>query len=141
MNMVVSAYLESLGVEKTIALVAHSAFGDIARKLGVDVAVPVRDTLVDSIMSHLHGKSVTGIHTVSNGAFEIVECDLPSSSKLVGKTLKEIADPGNYLMLLVKNRETTATNCPSETLFLTQATILFLLSRQEIAKFWKNSAG
>ena len=37
-----------------------------------------------------------------NGAFEIVECDLPSSSKLVGKTLKEIADPGNYLMLLVK---------------------------------------
>ena len=102
MNMVVSAYLESLGVEKTIALVAHSAFGDIARKLGVDVAVPVRDTLVDSIMSHLHGKSVTGIHTVSNGAFQIVECDLPSSSKLVGKTLKEIADPGNYLMLLVK---------------------------------------
>lgn len=102
LNMVVSAYLESLGVEKTIALVAQSQFGNIARKLGVDVAIPMRDTLVDSIISHLHGKSVTGIHTVSNGAFEIVECDLPSSSKFIGKQLKDIASPGEYLILLVK---------------------------------------
>ena len=99
LNMVVSAYLESLGVEKTIALVAQSQFGNIARKLGIDVAIPMRDTLVDSIISHLHGKSVTGIHTVSNGAFEIVECDLPSSSKFIGKQLKDIASPGSTFSL------------------------------------------
>lgn len=102
MNMVVSAYLESLGVEKTIALVAQSQFGNIARKLGIDVAIPMRDTLVDSIISHLHGKSVTGIHTVANGEFEIVECDLPSSSKFIGKQLKDIASPGEFLILLVR---------------------------------------
>ncbi len=102
MNMVVSAYLESLGVEKTIALVAQSQFQNIARKLGIDVAIPMRDTLVDSIISHLHGKSVTGIHTVANGDFEIIECDLPSSSKFVGKQLKDIASPGEFLVLLVR---------------------------------------
>ena len=102
LNMVVSAYLESLGVERTVALVAHSAFADIAHKLGVDVAVPLRDAVVDSIMSHLRGKSVTGIHTVAGGKFEIVECDLPSSSKFVGKTLKDIANPGEFLLLLIK---------------------------------------
>ncbi|MCR5217257.1 NAD-binding protein [Treponema sp.] len=102
MNMVICAYLESLGVEKTIALVSHSAFIPITRKLGVEVAVPLRDTVVDSIMSHLRGKSVTGIHTVSNGNLEIVECDLNARSSINGKTLKEIAAPGEYLMLLVK---------------------------------------
>lgn len=102
LNMVVSAYLESLGVEKTIALVSHSDFGEIALKLGVDVAVPIRDAVIDSILSHLRGKSVTGIHTVSSGDLEIIECDLPSSSKAVGKTLKEIAAPGEYLILLIK---------------------------------------
>ncbi|MGN0729783.1 NAD-binding protein [Treponema sp.] len=102
LNMVVSAYLESLGVEKTIALVAQSQFGNIARKLGIDVAIPMRDTLVDSIISHLYGKSVTGIHTVSNGAFEIVECDLPSSSQFIGKQIKDVASHGEYLILLVK---------------------------------------
>ena len=102
LNMVVSAYLESLGVEKTIALVSHSEFGEIARKLGVDVAVPLRDTVVDSILSHLRGKSVTSIHTISSSGLEIIECDLPTSSKVAGKTLKEIASPGEYLILLVK---------------------------------------
>ncbi len=102
MNMVISAYMESLGVGKTIALVAQSSFADIARKLGIEVAVPLRDTIVDSIMSHLRGKNVTGIHTISNGAFEIVECDLPSTSKFTGKALKDIASPGEYLLLLIK---------------------------------------
>ena len=104
MNMVVSAYLESLGVGKTIALVPHAAFADIARKLGIEVPVPLRDTVVDSIMSHLRGKNVTGLHTVSNGTFEIVECDLQPSSKVVGKMLKDIASPGEYLLLLVKKQ-------------------------------------
>lgn len=111
MNMVVSAYMESLGVEKSIALVAHSAFIDISRKLGIDVAVPLRDAVVDSIMSHLRGRSITGIHTICNGDFEIVECDLPETSKVLNKTLKDIAMPGEYLMLLMKkhieeNKET-----------------------------------
>lgn len=102
MNMVISAYMESIGVQKTISLVAHSAFADIARKLGVEVPIPLRDTIVDSIMSHLKGKNVKGIHTVSDGSFEIVECDLQESSKFNGKALKDIASPGEYLMLLVR---------------------------------------
>lgn len=102
LNMVASAYLESLGVDKTISLVSSSTFGGIAHKLGVDVVIPMNDTVVDSIMSHLRGKTVTGIHTISGGNFEIVECDLISSSKIVGKSLKEIARPGEFLVMLVK---------------------------------------
>lgn len=101
MNMVLSAYLESLGVERTIALVAHSEFAKIALKLGVDVSVPISDTVVDSILSHLRGKSVTGVHTIP-GNFETIECDILSTSKYAGKTLKEIASAGKYLILLVK---------------------------------------
>ncbi len=102
LNLVISAYLESLGVEKTIALVAQSEYCVIARKLGIDVPIPLRDTVIDSILSHLHGKRVQGIHTVSNGEFEIVECDIAQTSKVVGKQLKDISKPGEYLILLVK---------------------------------------
>ncbi|MBO7121796.1 MAG: NAD-binding protein [Treponema sp.] len=102
LNMVVAAYLESLGVGRSVSLVESSTFAQIARKLGVDVPVPLRDTVVDSIMSHLRGKSVTGIHTVSEGQLEIVECVLSPSSKLVGKTLLDIANPGAFLVMLEK---------------------------------------
>ena len=111
LNMVVSAYLESLGVKKTVALVAHSAFADIARKLGVDVPIPLRDTVVDSIMSHLRGKHVTGIHSI-NSEFEIVECDLPSDSHIIGQSLKDIANPGAYLVMLIKKPGSQAYELP-----------------------------
>ena len=97
LNMVVSAYMKSLGVNKTISLVSSSGFGEIARNIGVDVAVPIKDTVVDTIMGHLRGKSVTGVHTISDGDLEIIEYALPEDSSLVGKALKELAKPGSIL--------------------------------------------
>ena len=102
MNMILAAYLESLGVKQTVSLVASSAFAQISEKLGIDVSVPLRDTVVDSIMSHLRGKSVKEIHTVTNGQLEIVECEVTLNSKANGKYLKEIADPGKFLVLMNK---------------------------------------
>ena len=103
MNMVLAAYLESLGVKQTISLVTSSAFASIAQKLGVDVPIPLRDVIVDSIMSHLRGNVVKEIHTITNGELEIIESVLPSSSKVNGKTVKEFADPAKFLILLDKH--------------------------------------
>ncbi|MBQ2601661.1 MAG: NAD-binding protein [Treponema sp.] len=102
LNLVVSSYFEALGLKNTVALIANSAFTPIAEKMGVDVAVPIRDTVVDSIMSHLHGENVKEVHTVSTGGFEIIDCDIPSKSLVIGKQLKEIAKPGKFLMLLIQ---------------------------------------
>lgn len=102
LNMIAAAYLESLGVGHSVSLVESSNFSQIAKKLGVDVSVPLRDTIVDSIMSHLRGKSVTGIHTVSAGQLEIVEITVPVGSKVVGKTLLDISNPGTFLVMLSK---------------------------------------
>ena len=102
MNMVLAAYLESLGVGQSIALVASAQFGEIASKLGVDVPVPLRDAVVDSIMSHLRGKSVKEIHTVTNGELEVVECEITATSKVSGKSLREISNPGTFLVLMTK---------------------------------------
>jgi trk system potassium uptake protein TrkA len=53
-------------------------------------------------MSHLRGKSVKAIHTVTNGQLEIVECEVASDSKASGKELKEISNSGSYLVLMDK---------------------------------------
>lgn len=100
LNMVLAAYLESIGVGQSISLVSSAAFATIAEKLGIDVAIPLRDCVVDSIMSHLRGKAVKEIHTVTTGELEIVECEITSTSKVAGKLLKEISDPGSFLVLL-----------------------------------------
>ncbi|MBE6345037.1 MAG: potassium transporter TrkA, partial [Spirochaetaceae bacterium] len=69
-----------------------------------DVAVPIKDTVVDTIIGHLRGKSVTGVHTISDGDLEIIEYVLPKSSSLLEKSLKEVANPGTFLIMLIKKQ-------------------------------------
>ena len=104
--MVMAAYLESMGVAASISLVSTSTLVPIAIKLGVDVAVPLEDVIVDSIMSHLRGNAVKEVHTISNSELEIIECVIPKDSKIIGKTVKDIADSSKFLVLLVKRSET-----------------------------------
>ena len=113
LNMVMAAYIESLGVDNSIALVANSAFGEVARKIGIEVAVPIRDSVVDSIMSHLRGESVTGIHSVNGGSLEIAEITIPEESEVNGKALKDIAENGKFLVLQVQKKKEKSYSVPS----------------------------
>ena len=65
--------MKTLGVKKAVCLVQSGNYAAIARNIGIDVAVPIKDALVDTILSHLRGKGVTGIHTLAEGEFEIIE--------------------------------------------------------------------
>jgi len=99
-NMISSAYLKSLGAERTVCLVASSSYATIARNIGIDVAVPIRDTIIDSIISHLRGKSVSSIHTISDSGLELEEIQISEKASVINKTLKEISEPGLFLILL-----------------------------------------
>ncbi len=103
LNLVTAAYLKSRGVKKTIALTANSSYGDIARKLGVDVAIPMRGTVVDSIRGRLRGGRVEAVHSVCNRRFEIVEGYISPKSRVVGKPLRDVMDIGTYLVLLYRS--------------------------------------
>lgn len=100
-NMIASAYLESIGVKSTVCLITNSSYSGIARNIGIDVSIPLRDTVVDSILSHLRGRNVSGIHTISEDGLEIMEVTLPDDTKLEGKALKDIAEAGIFLVLLI----------------------------------------
>lgn len=132
MNMVLAAYLESLGVGKSISLVDNAAFADIARKIGIDVAVPLRDAVVDSIMSHLRGKAVTGIHTVNDGSLEIIECKLFDNSSVNNKMLKEIAENGKFLILLVQKPGDAQYKIPvGDTVLSTGDSVILITTAEE----------
>jgi trk system potassium uptake protein TrkA len=135
LNMILAAYLESLGVGQSVGLVRSHDFVEISEKhLGVDVAIPLRDSVVDSIMSHLRGKSVKEIHTVTTGELEIVECEVSSDSKVTGKTLREISDPGSYLVLLDRKLGTTGYSIPGGDTQITAGDHVVLITKSENSK-------
>ena len=101
-NLVVAAYMKSLGVAKTVALTSSAAVGAIARKLGIDVAIPMRDTVVDGIAGCLRGRGVSSVHTLCGGAFEILTCTVGAKAQAAGKAIQELSLAGICLVLLVQ---------------------------------------
>ena len=101
-NLVVAAYMKSLGVPKTIALTSGAVVGAIARNLGVDVAIPMCETVVDGIAGGLRGHGVLSVHTLGGGAFEILTCTVGAKARAVGKALKDLSLSGVCLVLLVQ---------------------------------------
>lgn len=102
-NLVAAAYLKSLGVRKTIALTESQEFDDVAHKLGIDVAVPMRSTIVDAMTGHLRGAGTASVHTVCDGRFEIVTCDVSAQGAIAGKRLRDMSMKGECLVLLVRH--------------------------------------
>lgn len=113
LNMVASAYMKTLGVSKSVCLVQSGNYAAIARNIGIDVAVPIKDAVIDSILSHLRGKSVTGIHTVAEGRLEIIEIFLPKTSPAIGEKLRTFSNYESFILLLIKKEGTEEFIIPS----------------------------
>lgn len=101
-NLMTAAYMKLKGVSKVIALTSDSAFDEIAEKLGVDVTVPMRDVVIDAIVSHLRGNNVKAVHSIAERKFEIVSCEVSAESKVAGMCLKDVAGLDGALVLLVR---------------------------------------
>ena len=136
LNLVTAAYMKSRGVKKAVALTANSSYGSIARKLGVDVAVPMRGSVVDAIMGHLRGRHVTSVHSVCNRRFEIVEGDIPADSGATGLSLRELSEkfPGGPLVLLHRAPDDDVWSVPRGMTALGTGSRVVLIARSGDAK-------
>lgn len=112
-NLLTAAYLKLRGVTKAIALTLDSAFGGIAAKLGIDVTVPMRDVVIDTIMSHLRGRNIKAVHSVGARKFEIVSCEVSSKGDVVGRKLKDIDELKGSLVLLIRQPENSGYEIPN----------------------------
>jgi trk system potassium uptake protein TrkA len=86
---------------------------------------------VDAIIGHLRGKSITGVHTVSDGDLEIIEYVMPEDSHLNGKALKDIAEPGTFLVLLIQGKDQEDYSIPAGNTVLNGGDKLVLISNME----------
>ena len=140
-NLVAAAYLKSRGVGKVVALTESADFDDVARKLGIDVAVSMRDTVVDAVMSHLRGPGVKSVHTVCNGRFEVVSCEASEDGKFVGKPLRDVALRGECLVLLMRRAGTSVVEVPRGDAVIKAGDSIVFMTRAGNVRFAKLFCG
>ncbi|MDR0721867.1 MAG: NAD-binding protein [Treponema sp.] len=101
LNIITAIYLKSRGVRRAVALVTGSGYGTIARQLGVDVVIPMKSVVVDSILSHLMRSGVKGIHRIGDGNIDIIELEIEKGAPVVDKPITVFRLSAGGLLLLV----------------------------------------
>ena len=143
LNIIAAIYLKSRGVRKAIALVSGPEYKTIAIQLGVDVAIPMKSVVVDSILSHLMGKGISGIHSMGDGTVEIMEIEISEKSHAAEKAIREFKISSDGLILLV-NRAETPFIPKGDYIFKAKDKIFLIVkhgSEGEIEKFFGPAAG
>ncbi|MDR2629362.1 MAG: Trk system potassium transport protein TrkA [Spirochaetaceae bacterium] len=105
LNMIAAIYLKSRGVSRAIALVTGSGYAAIARQLGVDVVIPMKSVVVDSILSHLMGGGVKGVHRIGDGSIDIIEIEIGPNAAVADTPITDFSLPAGGLVMLVNREE------------------------------------
>jgi trk system potassium uptake protein TrkA len=101
LNIVTAAHARKTGIPRALALVKKSSTAAIARDLGVDVAISINETLVNSIQKIIRKKYARSVYNFSDSNLEMLELSVESHAELAGKTIRDIKLPGKSLIVMI----------------------------------------
>ncbi len=97
-NILASLLAKQAGCRTAMSLVNNPSYGPLMGSLGVDVAVSPRESTVSTILQRIRRGRILAVHSIRDGAAEIVEAEALETSPLVGKPLNEIKLPNGLLV-------------------------------------------
>jgi trk system potassium uptake protein TrkA len=139
LNIITAVYMKSKGVMRTIAIVDGSGHAAMARHLGVDVVIPMRSVVVDSILSHLMGSNVKEVHSLGYDNFDLIEAEIGKNAPIVDKPISAFKLSEGGLLLLV-NRKGVSFIPKGDYIFNEGDRIVVIASvdsHSEIEKYWR----
>ncbi|MFN4274718.1 MAG: Trk system potassium transporter TrkA [Ferrovibrio sp.] len=97
-NILTSLLAKRAGAQRAITLVNNPAYEPLIGSLGVDVVVNPRSTTVSSILQHVRRGRIRGVHSLMDGAAEVIEAEAVETSALVGRPLSELNLPDGLMI-------------------------------------------
>lgn len=106
-NIILSMYINHLGVPQVITKVNHTEFGSLIADKGVNRIVSPKKLCADAIiryvraMQNTEGSSVLTLHHLVDGRVDALEFNVTSKCRNLGKTLREIQLKPNILLACI----------------------------------------
>jgi len=105
LNIVTAVYGKSLGIKRSIALVGKTSYLGVALNLGIDVPISLNNSMIQGILRFIKKDKIQSFHSISSSNIEVIQLKVTSSSRLLGKRIKEIKFPLHSLIISVKSGE------------------------------------
>ena len=101
LNILVAIYAKTFGIKRSIALVNKFNYLTVASRLGADVIISPKYSVVNTILKVIRRGKVKSVHSILGGLAEVLESTLDGSRGFVGKQVRQIKMPDNSLVVAV----------------------------------------
>src|SRR5262245_25416151 len=108
-NILSAMLAKRRGANKVLALINRAAYTDLVEAGTIDIAISPQQVTIGSLLRYVRRGDVVRVHTLRRGAAEAIEAiahGSPESSRVVGRSLEDIALPsGAMIAAIVRNDE------------------------------------
>ena len=101
LNILVAIYAKTLGIKRSIALVNKFNYLTVASRLGADVIISPKYSVVNTILKFIRRGRVKSVHSIFGGLAEVIESTLDGSRGFVGRAVRDVRMPDNSLIVAV----------------------------------------
>ncbi len=92
-NILSSVMAKRLGCGSNLSLLNNTSYYEFTKTLGIDAHLNPRSVTISKILQHVRRGRIRGVHSVQNGAAEVIEAEALETSTLVGTPLRELDLP------------------------------------------------
>lgn len=92
-NILSSVMAKRLGCESNLTLLNNTGYYEFTKTLGIDAHLNPRSVTISKILQHVRRGRIRGVHSVQNGAAEVIEAEALETSTLVGTPLRDLDLP------------------------------------------------
>ncbi len=132
-NILASLLAKREGAKRAMTLVNNPSYPQFVTSLGIDVAISPRATTVSTILQHIRRGRILSVHSVANGAAEVIEAEALETSPLVGMPLRDVDLPAGITVGAVVRGEEIIIPRGDTTLQAHDRTIIFA-TREAVKK-------
>ncbi len=97
-NILASVLAKRAGASRTMCLINNQNYGPLLETLGIDTFIDPRATTVSTILQHVRRGRIKSLHSIREGAAEVIEAEALETSPLVGKPLRESHLPDGIIV-------------------------------------------
>lgn len=89
-NLLTSALAKQLGCRSSLCLINSPNYAGMIRSLGIDAQINPRTITTSRVLQHVRRGRIRAVHSILNGAGEVLEAEVLETAHILGQPLKEL---------------------------------------------------
>ena len=89
-NILASVLAKHLGCKRSLCLINSAGYTSMVRSLGIDAQINPRAITVSRILQFVRRGRIRSVHSIQNGAGELIEAEAIETAPVIGKSIKQL---------------------------------------------------